>query len=619
MSLVLVMGIFSSALSGNSEGDEILATLRHSHPRLYLLDSDLTKIRDAIAHNRRMRRRYDELERQAERMLDEPPAQYKLVGPRLLSQSRAALRRISTLAGLYLLDGDPHKAARAREELLAISAFPDWHPQHFLDTAEMTHAAAIGYDWLFPYLSAQDRDTIRKGIVTKGLEPGLKGYADGDRWTTTPFNWNLVCNGGMTLGALAISDEEPEVARDVLERARASIPIAMASFAPDGGWAEGPGYWDYATAYAVYYLAALESALGTDFGFTKLPGFAETGLFRLHTTGPIGLTFDFGDASPDAGTAAQMFWMSKEFNQPAYAWGERRGEDGHPTIFHLIWGMSIADGPTRKPKASTPLEGSLPRDTFFHAVNVATFRSSWDDPNAFYLAFKGGDNKADHSHLDLGTFVIDALGERWGLDLGRDDYDLPEYFGKLRFTYYRLRTEGHNTLTLGGDNQNPKAKAPIVAFHSSPDRAFAVADLTEGYTPRARQIRRGVALLDRSRVLIEDEVQMNSPTDLVWNFHTRARINLGDSRATLSLEGKQIEAIIVSPDGAHFDVFPADPPPPQAQQPDVHNLEIRLAASTATRIAVVFQQSGESKTTQLEPLDKWIATAANRSQKTWQR
>ena len=607
ITFTLLTTLSSAALSRYSAGGDILTTLRRGHPRLYLLDSDLPEVKQAIAQDPVVKAMYQNLEAEAEKMLAEPPAQYKLIGPRLLSQSRAALKRISTLAGLYRLDGDRRKAERARGELLAISAFPDWHSPHFLDTAEMTHAAAIGYDWLYPFLSAQDRAVTRKAIVTKGLEAGLKVYASGGWWTRTPYNWNQVCNGGMTLGALAIADEEPKIAHEVLEDARASIPIAMASFAPDGGWAEGPGYWDYATTYNVYYLAAVETALGTDFGFTKFPGFSEAGLFRLHTIGPLGLTFNYADAEPQAGTAAQMFWMAKEFNRPVYAWGECRAVEARPTIFHLIWATRIADWSCGKPGENPPPDRALPRDAFFRGVNVATFRSSWDDPNAFYLAFKGGDNKANHSHLDLGTFVFDALGERWVLDLGRDDYDLPDYFRKLRFTYYRLRTEGHNTLSLGRENQNPDAKAPIVAFLSSPDRAFAVADLTEGYAPRARQIRRGVALLDRSRALIEDEVQMNEPTDVVWNFHTRAEIKVEGGRATLSLGGKEIQARILSPEGAHFEVFPADPPPPQAQQPDVHNLEIRLPATTEARIALVLVQTGETRTTIVEPLNAWIA------------
>jgi len=118
-----------TARAANSRArNDILATLRPSHPRLYLLDSDLPQVKKAIALDPVIKEWYDELEGVAEKMLTEPPAEYKLTGPRLLSQSRAALRRISTLAGLYRLDGDRRKAERARRELLAISAFPDWHP-----------------------------------------------------------------------------------------------------------------------------------------------------------------------------------------------------------------------------------------------------------------------------------------------------------------------------------------------------------------------------------------------------------------------------------------------------------------------------------------------------------
>jgi len=588
---------------------DVLATLRRSHPRLYLLDSDLPQVKKGIAVDAVIKEWYDELEGEAEKMLVEPPAEYKLIGPRLLSQSRAALRRISTLACLYRLDGDRRKAERARRELLAVSAFPDWHPPHFLDTAEMTHAAAIGYDWLYNFLSSHDRAVVRKAIVEKGLNAGLKVYASAGRWTKTEFNWNQVCNGGLALGALAVADEEPAIAREVLDATRASVPLAMASFGPDGGWAEGPSYWDYATAYNTFYLAALETSLGTDFGFTKMRGFAEAGLFRIHTTGPLGLTFNYADSKPHASTAPQMFWLAKEFSQPVYAWSERRITDNHPTIFHVIWAARIADWLKGNAHAAPSLDTHLPLDAFFQGVNVATFRSDWVDSNAFYLAFKGGDNKADHSHLDLGTFVFDALGERWALDLGPDNYDLPDYFRKLRFTYYRLRTEGHNTLTIGGENQNSDAKAPIVGFLSTPDRAFAVADLTEAYAPRGCKVRRGVALLRRNEVLVEDEIESGDPIDLIWNFHTRANVELDGGRVILSLEGKQIEARILSPERVRFEVIPADPPPPQAQQPDVHNLVIRLPTAKQVNIAVALAPPGKFERSEIEPLDAWVAPA----------
>jgi hypothetical protein len=46
------------------------------------------------------------------------------------------------------LSGDSIYADRAWRELEAVAAFDDWHPEHFLDVAEMTTAVATGYDRL---------------------------------------------------------------------------------------------------------------------------------------------------------------------------------------------------------------------------------------------------------------------------------------------------------------------------------------------------------------------------------------------------------------------------------------------------------------------------------------
>ena len=78
---------------------------------------------------------------------------------------------------------------------------------------------------------------------------------------------------------------------------------------------------------------------------------------------------------------------------------------------------------------------AAPTAKLFKGIDVAFLRSDLRDRDAFFIGFKGGDNKANHSHLDLGTFVMDALGERWAIDLGGDEYNMPGYFGKQRWSY----------------------------------------------------------------------------------------------------------------------------------------------------------------------------------------
>jgi Heparinase II/III-like protein len=585
--------------------DVLLKALRPKHPRLLVLDEDLTAVKQNIANDVRIRRWYERLQGQARKMLDEPPVE-RTVNSQMLGQSRDALRRISTLAGLYRLDGDTRKASRARTEMLTAANLSDWHPKHFLDTAEMTSALAIGYDWLFDYLSPEDRSIIRRAIVEKGLKQGKQSYLSGTWWTKTSNNWNQVCNAGMTLGALALADDEPELASNIISEARSSIGRSMLSFGPDGGDEEGPVYWNYATKYNVFYLAALHSALGTDFDFKRVQGLADTGKFRIQMVGPMDRTFNYADANDKLYSAPQMFWYAREFHQPSYALNEGRIADRSPDIFHLLW--------SNRWNSTQQEAEQLPLDAMFRAVDVAIFRSGWKDKMAFYIGFKGGSNEVSHGHLDLGTFVLDALGERWALDLGPDDYELPGYFNKERWTYYRARTEGHNTLTIDGENQNLTGHARLVAFRSTPQRAFAVADLTDAYKPKVSLALRGVALLDRQRVLVQDELEAPRPVDVVWNFHTSAKVDLQGNRAVLSQGKVQIKARILSPEGARFEAISANPPPPQRQQSDVSNLVIRLPKRTTNiRVSVLIDSVDSEFTPPLEPLKKWMAVGQLRN------
>lgn len=131
--------------------------------------------------------------------------------------------RVWLLAGPYRLNGDRRLAARAREEMFAAALFPDWYPKHFLDTAEMTATLGVGYDWLFNYLSPPERLTIRQAIVTKGLDPGIAGLAPNGRLLKLHNNWVQVCNDGLTLGALAVAEDEKIKAAEIIGLSRSPI------------------------------------------------------------------------------------------------------------------------------------------------------------------------------------------------------------------------------------------------------------------------------------------------------------------------------------------------------------------------------------------------------------
>ncbi|MEA2715374.1 MAG: hypothetical protein QOG91_402 [Candidatus Parcubacteria bacterium] len=628
--IVLIVCLANVALRGeesrvlaNPSEKEILNRLRHGHPRLIALENDFVQLRKRIASDeatsdqatsdQTLKKWHKILEAEGRQILSDPPSQYEIPESKiLLATSRRVLRRTETLALLYRLDGDRRYADRAWAELKAAAGFKDWNPQSFLDTAEMTRAFAIGYDWLYDVWTKEQRKSLHTAIVEKGLKPALgcyRGTAKYRAFQKLRNNWNEVCNGGIGLGALAVADDEPELAGEILSEAVKSIRLGMAEYAPAGAWPEGPSYWNYATDYNVAFIAALETALGTDFGLSEAVGFAETGLFPIYMTGPLGRTMNFADASDGRLHAPQMFWLARKFNRPEYAKFEIATTE--PKALDLVW--YEARGPSNDPR--------LPLGKLFEGIEVATLRSAWDDHDALFVGLKAGDNKATHGHLDLGSFMLDALGKRWAVDLGGDDYTLRGYFGRERWTYYRLRAEGHNTLLIdpaAGPDQDPEAHAKIVRFKCAPDRALAITDLTQACGGGSSKVRRGVMLSGHDRAIVEDEIDSGSAHDVWWFMHTPAEIEIDKQGTTAILTQGKIRLLvrILSPAKAAFSVMeavplPASPHPgKQAKNGDIRKLTIHLENVHDLRLAVLFVPlrigaAAETDSPIVVPLDAW--------------
>ncbi|HYD85792.1 MAG TPA: heparinase II/III family protein, partial [Opitutus sp.] len=183
-----------------------------------------------------------------------------------------------------------------------------------------------------------------------------------------------------------------------------------------------------------------------------------------------------------------------------------------------------------------------------------------------------------------------------------------------RWRYYRLNNLSHNTVTPGEALQSPDATAAIVRYASTPERAFAIADLSEAYPEMATSHRRGIAMLDRARVLVQDEISgVRAQTPLTWRMLTGTDVNVSGRVATLTHDGRMLRAEIISPANVFWTSHPAKPPTAAENQNDgITALEAVVpAVQTAAdvNIAVLLTPVGERwpsrPVPQLRPLDEW--------------
>lgn len=529
------------------------------HPRILMLKGEEKALLKKIKQDSYWKEIHAITLAEANKILSLPPSERTMEGRRLLGVSRENLRRIFFLSYAYRLTGDKKYALRAEQEMLKVASFKDWNPSHFLDVGEMTMAMAIGYDWTFDKLSTPSKTIIKQAIIDKGLKPSLGN----SWWVSTSNNWAQVCHAGMAYGALAIYEDEPKLASNILNRAIDKVKIPMRQYAPDGVYPEGIGYWEYGTSFNVMFLSAIEKVYGTDFGLSKAAGFMKTGQYSQQMLTPSLNGFCYSDnGAGKQGFNSTVFWFYSKTGDPTLLYMQKKAYEtsgkrlGTDRLFPacIIWGAgsgaSLAN-PTEPTQLTWKGEGVNP---------VAVFRTSWSDPNALYLGFKMGQANISHGHMDAGSFFVEADGVKWCTDLGMENYNSLEtkgvqIWGSQRWDVFRYNNFVHNVLTINDKLHNVKGEATIDKFGNEPDMMYVTADLSKVYEGYAKNVQRGVALIDKKYILVDDIIDTPAQfTKVTWNIATAAeKITFtSDKTALLESGDKKMYMIVDAPAPIRF-------------------------------------------------------------------
>ncbi|MBR2459753.1 MAG: hypothetical protein IKB34_00770, partial [Clostridia bacterium] len=364
-------------------------------------------------------------------------------------------------------------------------------------------------------------------------------------------NWNGVCNGGLMAAALAIANVErySKQVRNYLGDTITAVERGLWVYAPDGGYEEGPGYWSYGTTYVHVFISSLNTACGTNYGLYNAPGFAHSIYFPTYM-GSKNTTWGYHDGGSGSADTNISAWFARESNDPNVNAIRRQAIDNG-------WkGVTKYDVMYFDPHLMTSTI-TLNLDSFYSLDATMTFRSSWSPTNSLFAGLHGGDNAASHGDLDIGNFVINVNGVFMICDLGSENYNIFGYFGNYRWSYYRKRAEGQNTLVMIPSSQNKnntgwngktgipientslKTNLPVsdqldvavsktLRYESGKSSALGVVDMSVAFTEMTEGMRGLYFTDDRSTVVIQDEAVFSEKMDIWWFAHTDGNIEIAD-------------------------------------------------------------------------------------------
>lgn len=402
-------------------------------------------------------------------------------------------RDIVILAKEYAATGDKKYLDSAVRYMKAAGDYPDWRArEHYLSASYIVDAFADAFDLCGEAIGKADREYLEKVLVKKGLNPTLGHWF----WHVTN-NWTQACCASVAHAALALEKSYPSLTASYLPRCvEATRKTVAYAYGPDGCYAEGPGYWKFATDKTRKMIEVLKRSRGEDYGLSDIPGYKESFEWFKEMHGPTGEIFNYSDG--DLPRTPPSPWNVKETSA---------------RIFRGVQPVGIVKG----------------RD--------------------FFLAVKGGRANLNHAHMDAGSFVYETVHDgkavRWVIDPGSERYRRIERAGiaiwnfsqhSTRWGVFRHGPFSHSTFTIDSLLHDVDGN---VELSKGDGKAALKADMSGLYrgiwksAEREWSVNTSLAVRDSFKGVSEERTY-------VFNFCTKASVKIDGNRVVLESQGRKL-------------------------------------------------------------------------------
>lgn len=425
--------------------------------------------------------------------------------------------RTQRLGYLWLVNGD----ATARRQLSAeatriISAGPSGAP---LTDAGVIEAAATALDWTdwngAASTTASTASNATNATVMRSLWLGSFACMFQDQINVgKPDNISFVYGSSTFQLGIYLAKSDPTIGAAVAKAAWTSMqPNFMAL--SDGGWYEGPAYWNLMGRAVVGAVGTAQNIYGTTSPAT-IPDLSATADFMWNATAANGDLPNFSDTTADV-LRPNFASLVARTTDSATAMPSLRdrllGVDRiHPAPtegFEVLWWPSAT---------AWSLPTPAKKSAVYSKTGLATVQGS-----TATAWLKGSPRYLSHTHLDVGSVGLTANGVEWTVDPGKGNYSAPGYFALAstspRWNDFKVSADAHSTVTGPG---RPVIGASAALSASGSSMAVDLQRTISG----SRTATRTVSLASSSMTMVDS---LTGTAPRVWNWHwvTEAAVSVG--------------------------------------------------------------------------------------------
>lgn len=513
------------------------------HHRLYITEERIEELKQYYKTDEYFRSLIDDvLEPRVHGHMSEGVPKYERdTRNTLRSLTQRSLTLVMSAALLYEIKGDPKILEWTKQLALNYASWPEWRSAEgrvCLDNGHLCTVVGLVYDWYYDELKPEERDILADAIYNLSVLPMfLHFHAQKHYDIGADNNRTGIISSGLILGAAAIYERHPEICADVIANSLFNCEAPLAAIYENNGlWFEGATYTAYIFTNLEFTPITLMNMFGHDFNLSKTPYLDQIASVVQYYNG-YAYAANFGDAQlSDAVSGTYYMWVAQQYNNKEVAANrkhqllEKRSSLSHHDIACYV---PVSDSDYVEPK----LDGYIPGD------EMLSFRTSANDKSGAWVISHAGYTYKSHAHMDVGSFMIDMMGERFAWDLGSEDYSAPGYSSdspETKYSYYKAKAEGHNLFSINPDKgfeqvigtKYRQIFCPVVKYESKDKGGFGIIDLTNAYSHRAKSAKRGIMLGDdRQSVKIRDEFELNGTDNTIyWFMHLKnAKVDIVDA------------------------------------------------------------------------------------------